>query len=81
MRKDPNLPWLPRAVKRRIDGFETVLNCRWPTMQDIRIPEWGRTLLRTLSGWRYATGFYEWPYELRLAQRLVRLRQPRLESL
>lgn len=81
VRKDPKLPWLPRRTKRTIDGFETVLNCRWPTKQDIRLPNWGRGLLKTLSAWRYAAGFYEWPFELELAQKLIRLRQPRTESL
>jgi hypothetical protein len=37
--------------------------------------------LQSLSGWRYALGAYDFPAELRLAQKLVRLRQPRLESL
>ena len=81
IRTDPQLPWLPPRVKRRIRDFETVMNSRWPTTQDIRLPGWGRTLLQSLSGWRYARGAYDFPAELRLAQRLVRLRQPRLESL
>ena len=61
--------------------FETVMNSRWPTTQDMRLPAWGRTLLQSLSSWRYAIGAYDFPGELRLAQKLVRLRQPRLESL
>jgi anaerobic magnesium-protoporphyrin IX monomethyl ester cyclase len=81
IRTDPQLPWLPPHVKRRIRNFETVMNSRWPTTQDIRLPGWGRTLLQSLSGWRYALGAYDFPAELRLAQKLVRLRQPRLESL
>jgi anaerobic magnesium-protoporphyrin IX monomethyl ester cyclase len=81
IRTDPQLPWLPTHVKRRIRNFETVMNSRWPTTQDIRLPGWGRTLLQSLSGWRYALGAYDFPAELRLAQKLVRLRQPRLESL
>jgi radical SAM superfamily enzyme YgiQ (UPF0313 family) len=81
IRTDPQLPWLPSHVKRRIRDFETVMNSRWPTTQDIRLPGWGRTLLQSLSGWRYALGAYDFPAELRLAQKLVRLRQPRLESL
>jgi len=81
IRTDPQLPWLPSRVKRRIRDFETVMNSRWPTTQDIRLPGWGRTLLQSLSGWRYALGAYDFPAELRLAQKLVRLRQPRLESL
>jgi radical SAM superfamily enzyme YgiQ (UPF0313 family) len=81
IRTDPDLPWLPPRVRRRIRDFETVMNSRWPTTQDIRLPGWGRTLLQSLSGWRYALGAYDFPAELRLAQKLVRLRQPRLESL
>ena len=68
-------------MKRRLQDFETVMNSRWPTTQNMRLPAWGRTLLQSLSGWRYAMGAYDFPGELRLAQKLVRLRQPRLESL
>jgi radical SAM superfamily enzyme YgiQ (UPF0313 family) len=81
VRNDPHLAWLPKAIKRRIDNFELVVNSRWPTIQDIYLPPWGRTMLKTLSSWRYALGFYEWPIELQWAQRLLALRRPRLESL
>jgi hypothetical protein len=81
IRKDPELPWLPRPVRRRIDGFETVMRARWPTIQDIRLPGWGRLLLKSLGSWRYAFGVYDYPFELRWAQRLLHLRQPRYESL
>ena len=81
VRNEPNAPWLPRKLKRRVDDFETVVSSRWPTIQDIRTPAWGRGLLRSLAAWRYALGVYRAPVELRWAQRWVRLRQPRLESL
>jgi anaerobic magnesium-protoporphyrin IX monomethyl ester cyclase len=81
IRTDPQLPWLPSRVKRRIRDFETVMNSRWPTTQDMRLPGWGRALLKSLSSWRYTLGAYDFPAELRVAQKLVRLRQPRLESL
>jgi radical SAM superfamily enzyme YgiQ (UPF0313 family) len=81
IRKDPELPWLPRRVRRRIDEFETVMRARWPTVQDIRLPGWGRLLLKSLGSWRYRLGIYDYPLELRAAQKLVRLRQPRYESL
>jgi radical SAM superfamily enzyme YgiQ (UPF0313 family) len=81
IRTDPQLPWLPSSVKQRIRDFETVMNARWPTTQDIRLPRWGRALLKSLGSWRYALGAYRFPGELRVAQKLVRLRQPRLESL
>jgi radical SAM superfamily enzyme YgiQ (UPF0313 family) len=80
-RRDPNVAWLPKRLKRRIDNFDLVINSRWPTVQDIQLPRWGRALLRCLSSWRYSLGFYEFPYELEWAQRFVALRKPRLESL
>ena len=80
-RTDPDLAWLPRRVRRRIRDFEVVMNSRWPTTQDIRLSGWARTMLKSLSSWRYALGTYDFPLELRAAQKLARLRQPRLESL
>ncbi|HUA60500.1 MAG TPA: radical SAM protein [Verrucomicrobiae bacterium] len=80
-RQDPHLAWLPRPIKRRIDNFELVVNSRWPTVQDIHLPGWGRAMLKTLSSWRYSLGVYAWPIELQWAQRLLALRRPRLESL
>jgi len=81
IRHDPRLPWLPRRVKRQIDNFELVINSRWPTVQDIRLPCWGRAMLRSLSLWRYAFGIYSLPLELQWAQKFVELRKPRWESL
>jgi radical SAM superfamily enzyme YgiQ (UPF0313 family) len=81
VRRDPHVAWLPRRLKHRIDNFELVINSRWPTIQDIYLPSWGRTVLKALSSWRYASGFYNWPFELHWAQRLLSLRKPRLESL
>jgi anaerobic magnesium-protoporphyrin IX monomethyl ester cyclase len=81
IRHDPNLPWLPERVKRRIDNFELVINSRWPTIQDIRLPRWGRTMLRAMSRWRYASGIYDFPFELQWAQKFVTLRKPRWESI
>ena len=40
-----------------------------------------RALLKGLSSWRYATGVYARPFELNLAQKLVRPRNPKVESL
>jgi len=80
-RKNPSLPWLPKEVRRKIDAFELVLACRWPTVQDTKMPGWARALLRLLGSWRYALGRYEWPWELRLARRLLKPREPKVESI
>lgn len=81
LRIDTRAPWMKRATKRLIDNFEIVVASRWPTVQDIRAPRWGRYLLKSLSAWRYALRFYLFPYELVLAQRFIDLRKPKRESL
>jgi hypothetical protein len=50
-------------------------------VQDIRAPRWSRTLLKTLSAWRYALGIYGYPIELQWANQFIQLRKPKRESL
>lgn len=80
-RHDPNVAWLPRRLKRHIDNFELVISSRWPTIQDMQLPKWGRRTLTALSSWRYALGIYNAPVELKWAQKFMAMRKPRLESL
>ena len=79
--KDPSTPWLGARTKRLIDNFELVVSSRWPTIQDIGLPSWGRLALKALSGWRYQFGVYTQPFELRWAQRAAKLRKPKVDSL
>ena len=81
LRKDPGVSWLPARVKELIDNFELVVNSRWPTIQDVRLPVWGRALLKALSSWRYSFKVYAHPFELNWAQQLIDLRKPKVESL
>ncbi|HVY39742.1 MAG TPA: radical SAM protein [Polyangia bacterium] len=74
-------PWLTPRIRRRVDDFARVLACRFPTIQDARISRAGRSVLRNLARWRYATRRYDNPWELRLARRFIRLREPQIESL
>jgi radical SAM superfamily enzyme YgiQ (UPF0313 family) len=74
-------PWLTPALRRRVRDFSTVLGCRFPTVQDVATPPWARSLLRSLASWRYATGRYGRPWELDLAKRLIRPREPERESI
>lgn len=74
-------PWLTPALRRRVRDMAEVLACRFPTVQDYHTPRWGKQLLRGLAGWRYATGQYRHPVELKLARRLVALREPARESI
>jgi radical SAM superfamily enzyme YgiQ (UPF0313 family) len=79
--KDPQTPWLRRPTKQLIDNFELVVSSRWPTVQDIRLPDWGRLTLKALSSWRYRLGIYGAPFELKWMQQLIELRKPKAESL
>jgi radical SAM superfamily enzyme YgiQ (UPF0313 family) len=81
IRKDPRNPWAKPSTLRRLDNFRLVVSSRWPTVQDLRLPAWGRGGLKALSAWRYRLGFYAFPYELKLMQRLTELRKPEAESL
>lgn len=74
-------PWLTPEMRRRVKDFAQVLACRFPTVQDVRTPRWGKQTLRGLSSWRYATGRYGNPWELRAARRLIPLRTPQRDSL
>jgi radical SAM superfamily enzyme YgiQ (UPF0313 family) len=79
--KDPQTPWLRPRTKQLIDNFELVVSSRWPTVQDIRLPNWGRLALQALSSWRYRLGVYTAPQELKWAQQFIDLRKPKTESL
>ena len=74
-------PWLSPKIRRRVQGFAKVLACRFPTAQDWSTPAWGKAALRTLAGWRYATGRWDNPWELDLARKVIPLREPQRESL
>lgn len=81
IRVNPSMPWLKPKTRRLIDNFEMVVGSRWPTVQDIQAGKWSRRILKVLSSWRYLTGIYAVPAELRLAQDWIRLRQPKVESI
>ncbi|HVG08765.1 MAG TPA: radical SAM protein [Thermoanaerobaculia bacterium] len=74
-------PWLSPKIRSRVQGFAKVLACRFPTAQDCSTPAWGKATLRTLAGWRYATGRWDNPWELDLARKVIPLREPQRESL
>lgn len=79
--KDPQTPWLRPGTKQLIDNFELVVSSRWPTVQDIRLPNWGRLTLKAMSSWRYRLGVYTAPLELKWMQQVIELRKPKAESL
>ena len=81
LRRNPLTPWLTAAMVDRIRNFETVLNAAYPTISDIKLTGVQRSTMRLLSQWRYNTGFYHFPYELKVMQKFwLRYRQPEWEG-
>lgn len=80
MRKNPLTPWLKAEHIDRIRNFETVLNGYFPTVADIRLNQLKRKMIRLMSGLRYRTGFYRFPYEIKLMHRLWKYRLPETEG-
>jgi radical SAM superfamily enzyme YgiQ (UPF0313 family) len=74
-------PWLSARLRRRIRDFNTVLGCRFPTIQDVRVPDISRRALRLMSAWRYRFKRYDRPWELDLMRRRITLHDPKAASL
>jgi len=80
LRKNPLTPWLTPDMIDKIRNFETVLNGYYPTVSDIRLNELKRKIIHLLSGLRYKTNFYGYPYEIKLLHRLWKYRQPEIQG-
>ncbi len=74
-------PWLTDKLRQRIRDFVTVMRCRFPTVVDVRSPRWATATLRTAAAWRYRYKRYDHPWELNVAQRLLRPADPRATGL
>jgi anaerobic magnesium-protoporphyrin IX monomethyl ester cyclase len=74
-------PWLTDKLRQRIKDFSQVIGCRYPTVQDVRTPAWGKALLRAAAQWRYASERYDRPRELEWLRRVIPLKQPQAEGL
>jgi hypothetical protein len=74
-------PWLTPRLRKRVQDVARVLACRFPTQQDYQTPPWAKALLSNLARWRYSTSRYDNPWELAVAQRFIRLRDPKTQSL
>ena len=80
LRKNPLTPWLTPKMIDRIMNFETVLNGYYPTATDFRIKGVKRKLLKSISKIRYKTGFYKYPYEIKLMHKIWKYRQPETQG-
>jgi radical SAM superfamily enzyme YgiQ (UPF0313 family) len=80
LRKNPLTPWLKPYMIDIIKNFETVLNGKYPTVSDFRIKGYKKAALKLVSNWRYKTGFYKFPYEIKALQKIWKYRQPEIEG-
>jgi anaerobic magnesium-protoporphyrin IX monomethyl ester cyclase len=80
LRKNPLTPWLTPEMIDKIRNFETVLNGYYPTVSDIRLNDLKRKIIQWISGLRYKTNFYKYPYEIKLLHRIWKYRQPEIQG-
>lgn len=75
-RESPFEGWGHSTLSRKVRDFRSVLNAYFPTETDVTKGVWSRRLLRFVSGWRYRSRFYRFPYELRLLDRVIAYQRP-----
>lgn len=80
LRKNPLTPWLTPEMIDKIRNFETVLNGVYPTVTDIRLNHLKRVLIKLASTLRYKSNVYQYPYEIKLLQKIWRYRQPEIQG-
>lgn len=80
LRKNPLTPWLTTEMVDKIRDFETVLNGYYPTISDIRLNVFRRKFIQFVSGIRYKTSMYQYPYEIKLLHKLWKYRQPEIQG-
>ena len=64
----------------RIMNFETVLNGYYPTASDFRITGLKKSILKGVSSFRYNTGIYKYPYEIKAMHKIWKYRQPEIQG-
>ncbi len=75
-RRSDTMPWVGRTLRQQIRDFERVLNAYYPTSTDASLNGARRKLLRAVASWRYHTGVYRFPLELRALHRLIDYQRP-----
>jgi radical SAM superfamily enzyme YgiQ (UPF0313 family) len=75
-RRSTTMPWVKDSLRRRVRNFERVLNAYYPTSTNPNLQGPKSAVLRVAGGWRWTTGRYEYPIELRLLHRLFAYQRP-----
>jgi hypothetical protein len=69
--ENPDVPWLDRGLKARVDDFELVLKSRFPSVHDQRLRPWGKAVGQLLARRRWQRGDFANPQLLRQVRRLA----------
>ncbi|RKR83539.1 radical SAM superfamily enzyme YgiQ (UPF0313 family) [Mucilaginibacter gracilis] len=80
LRKNPLTPWLTADMIDKIRNFETVLNGLYPTVTDIRLSLLKRKAIKLMAGLRYKANLFDYPYEIKLLQKVWKYRQPEIQG-
>ncbi|MFK8046756.1 MAG: radical SAM protein [Crocinitomicaceae bacterium] len=80
LRKNPLTPWLTSKMVDKIRNFETVLNGYFPSSSDFKLNPVKRNILKGVSSWRYHTGIYKLPYDIKILHKIWKYRQPEIEG-
>jgi radical SAM superfamily enzyme YgiQ (UPF0313 family) len=75
-RRSTTMPWIHDRLRKRVRNFERVLNAYYPTSTDPRLRGLRTLILRGASAWRWGTGWYAFPIELRALHRLFAYQRP-----
>ncbi|HEY8744486.1 MAG TPA: radical SAM protein, partial [Chloroflexota bacterium] len=70
-RRNTHVPWLKDPLRQQLHDFERVLNAYYPTATNPHLGSAACWVLRVASGWRYRTGMYRHPLELRALQKVL----------
>ncbi|HEY8742024.1 MAG TPA: radical SAM protein [Chloroflexota bacterium] len=80
-RRNTHVPWLKDPLRQQLHDFERVLNAYYPTATNPNLGSAACWVLRVASGWRYRTGMYRHPLELRALQKVLAYQRPETSGL
>jgi hypothetical protein len=75
-RRSTTMPWVRDRLRCQVRNFERVLNAYYPTSTNPDLRGAKSLLLRAAGSWRWATGWYDYPLELRALNRLLAYQRP-----
>ncbi len=70
-RHNPNTPWLRPYHRQQVLDFGQVLNAYFPTTTNPNLAGWRGKAIKLAASWRYQTGFYRFPLELKVLDKVL----------